>query len=96
MQVRLLGGVRVIEQRFYQVEGEKQPLTWIELRKVLEERCREEPPLKVIEIVLFKDSVDRDNPAVTQLESWAKENSVMLKVAFPDREGGREDVPGPQ
>jgi len=96
MQVRLLGGVRVIEQRFYQVEGDKQPLTWIELRRILEERCHEEPPLKVIEVVLFKDSVDRDNPAVTQLESWAKENGVMLKVAYPDRDGGREDVPGPQ
>jgi hypothetical protein len=90
LQIRLLGGVRVVDQRFYQPEGQDQAVTWQDLRKLLEKQRKEEPPLKTIEIVLFKDSVDRDNPAVTQLQEWAKEHSLTTKLASPAGELGRE------
>jgi len=83
IQVRLLGGKQVTEQRFYLIENDQNPHTWLELVKLLGERRRVNPPPHVLEIVLFKDSVDRDNPAVTQLERWGKENGVTPKLAFP-------------
>ncbi len=83
LQIRMLGGDRVIEQRFYQVEGQASALNWLALRKLLEQQASEEPPLKGIEIVLFKDSVDRDNPAVTQVENWARDKGLTSKIVLP-------------
>lgn len=90
-QVRLLGGKRVVEQRFYQIDGETQALAWPDLRNRLEDLRQQKPPLKTIEILIFRDSVDRDNPAVTQLESWAKENGITPTISSPAREQGPDD-----
>lgn len=94
LQIRLLGGSRVVEQRFYQPEGQAQPIDWAELRQLIGKQKAEEPPLHTIEIVLFGDSVDRDNPAVRQLETWAKEQGLMTKLVLPADDHGRE--PGKQ
>src|SRR5262249_5886048 len=87
LQVRLLGGQRVVDQRFYQPEGQEQAMDWENLRSLLEKQRTEDRSLKVIEIVLFKDSVDRDNPAVTQLETWAKEHGLTTRLVLPPAEG---------
>jgi hypothetical protein len=79
IQVRLTGGKDVVDQRFYRIGGEKQALNWDELVLNLTVRRQSEPNLKVVEIVLYQWSVDRDNPAVQRLEKWAIENRLTPK-----------------
>jgi hypothetical protein len=83
LTIRLLGGRRVDDQRFYLVQGEKAAMDWPELTKWLLERKKADPALQSLEIELFADSVDRDNPAVTQLERWCKEKGLAAKLVFP-------------
>jgi hypothetical protein len=66
------------DQRFYFIEGEK-PLTWTELEKILTEKQKEDQSL-VIGIVIGKKSVDEQSQAVQKLKTWAKENSVAVKM----------------
>lgn len=90
VRVIVLGGHKVVRQRFYLVEGEAQARTWPELERYLSQRRQEEPGLSVIEIILYKDSVDRDNPAVSELEDWAREHGLTPKLATPP--GNSPDV----
>jgi hypothetical protein len=83
LKVRLLGGKEVVAQRFYKVEGEAQAMTWTELLAFLEKRRKQDPALKEIDLLLYEDSVDRDNPAVTQLEDWARRNGLTPRLVFP-------------
>lgn len=84
VQVMMLGGTRVRDQRFYVLDHEA-PRTWDELRQALAERKKQNPQLRDIQVVIYKDSVDRDNPAVTELTRWAKENGFTPSVAFLDQ-----------
>ena len=80
-RIHMRGGKEAQEdQRFYLIEGEK-PLTWTELEKVLAEKRKDNQSL-VIEIVIGKKSVDEQSQAVQKLKSWAKENSVAVKMEF--------------
>jgi hypothetical protein len=83
IHIRLLGGQQVKDQRFYLVDEEKETRTWPDLLKVLDERRKQDSALKIVEIVLLADSVDRDNPAVTQLERWVKEHEMTPKLVSP-------------
>jgi hypothetical protein len=85
-RVRMLGGERVRDQRFYVID-QGSPKTWAELVESLANREKEEPPLKSIEIVIYPDSVDRDNPAVQDLVNWAKEHRLQVTLSFPPQEG---------
>lgn len=84
LRVKVLGGARVADQRFY-VIGNDPPRNWDELLQAVAEAHKREPSLKEIEIVLYKDSVDPANPAVAGLVKWAKENGYTPKVSFPDQ-----------
>jgi hypothetical protein len=66
------------DQRFYLIEGD-QPLTWVELEKVLADKRKDNQSL-VIAIVIGKKSVDEQSPAVQILKNWAKENSIAVKM----------------
>jgi hypothetical protein len=83
LQIEILGGARVHEERFYLLQGDKQPRTLAEVRKAIQARRQEQdkPPLKGIIILLYPSSVAQDHPAVKNLEKWAKEN--RLSVTFP-------------
>jgi hypothetical protein len=80
VQVRFLGGKEVVDQRFYVIDPEKEAKAWDELVVLLLKRQQEDPRLKVLEIVLFQGSVDRENPAVTRLEKWAQKNRLTPKL----------------
>ena len=91
VRVLVLGGRKVVDQRFYLVEGESQAWTWPELVNYLTRQLQKEPDLRVAEIILYKDSVDRDNPAVSDLETWAKEHGLTPKISTPP--GNGPDIP---
>jgi hypothetical protein len=80
MQVRLLGGKEVVDQRFYLIDDDKQPKSWDEVIALVKKRQVEDKSFTVLEIVLFQGSVDRENPAVTKLENWARENRLTPKL----------------
>ncbi len=79
--VGVLGGDRVIEQRFYVLERQA-ARNKTELEQAIVEKKRQDPSLKTIEIVLYLDSVSQDSEAVTTLEEWAKSNGFTPKVSF--------------
>jgi hypothetical protein len=83
VQVVMLGGAGVKDQRFYQLDGEGEAATFSELTKTLAARRQEKPSIAVLRIMLHKDSVDRDNPAVTQLERWARDNGLTPELVTP-------------
>jgi hypothetical protein len=88
VRVRLLGGRRVKDQRFYLLEDETEARTWPELRDRLSERQDSEKAAKSLEIVVYRDSVDKDSPAVVALRTWAEERGLTVKMTFPP-----EDMP---
>lgn len=79
LKITMLGGDRVKDQRFYRVDHD-QPLNWDELMSAIATRRRQNPGLKGIEILIFKNSVDSNNPAVRELEDWGKEQQLTVKV----------------
>jgi hypothetical protein len=87
LRIDILGGARVKEERFYVLEGNKEPLTLSEVRKAIQARRQEpdKPPLKGIVIMIFGTSVARDHPAAKNLVKWAEEN--RLSVTFPPTSG---------
>ncbi len=83
-RVEMLGGGRVQQDRFYVLDEQPQPLTLAELRDILTAGKKQETdPLKVIEIVVFEDSVDKEHPAVRDLEAWAAANGLQVTISFP-------------
>jgi hypothetical protein len=82
LRIHMLGGALAQEnQRFYVLE-EDAPRTWSELETVLTQRL-ENSNFKIIEIVIGKGSVDKENPAVKKLEEWAEKNGVAVKLEAP-------------
>jgi hypothetical protein len=83
LRIEILGGARVQQERFYLLEGENQPRTLPEVRKIIQARQqqRDKPPLKGLVILIYGSSVARDHPAVKNLVKWAEEH--RLSVTFP-------------
>jgi hypothetical protein len=79
VRVHMLGGSRVQEGRFYVLEGQP-PLTLPELRQALLNRT---PRPSEVQIVIYQDSVDQANPAVTELVQWLKENRIRANLLYP-------------
>jgi hypothetical protein len=46
---------------------------------VIEARLKKGPPLRTIEVVVYRDSPDTKTPPVAELLSWAKELKVEGK-----------------
>lgn len=78
LRIEVLGNDALSEEdiraeRWYRIatnEG-RQVLTFAEVKKTVEKRQHEQPPLRSIKIVLYKDSPDRRVKRVEQLKSWA-------------------------
>jgi hypothetical protein len=63
--------------------------TFTEVKEAVNKRRRQEPPLRRIEIVLYKDSPDEQVPLVSQLKAWAGElddGKMKVDVSKPDAE----------
>jgi hypothetical protein len=87
LHIVLLGGDRVRQERFYELEGENQPRTLAGIRDIIRARPPGSPPVKGIEVIIFPDSVARDHPAVRELEKWAKQNGLAVSLNFPRGSG---------
>lgn len=88
LRVEMLGGRRVKEERFYLLEGEKEPRTFTILRQTLAARKKQldKRPLKGIEIVVYDNSVAKDHPAVRDLEKWARDNDLEVTMTLANRD----------
>ncbi|HEV3205164.1 MAG TPA: hypothetical protein VGY77_12305 [Gemmataceae bacterium] len=84
LQVVMLGGQRVIQGRFYLLEGESEALTLEEIKKFLLERRSQNPVIREIEIKIFQNSVASDHPAVKDLEQWAGNNQFTVRRPPPE------------
>jgi hypothetical protein len=83
-RIEMLGGNRVQQDRFYVMDEQLPPRTLTELEQVLSARkSQEKDPIKGIEIVIYEDSVDKDHPAVRDLQQWAQANGLQVTISFP-------------
>jgi hypothetical protein len=80
LRIEMLGGERVQNERFYVVEGEAEPRTLAELRKLIQTRMQQRPPLQGIEIIVQEHSVAQNHPAVGDLERWAKGKNLRVTL----------------
>lgn len=79
VRVTLLGGARVVGERFYLPEGATAPLTLDELKSRLKEDKK--TGRQTIELLIFENSVARNHPAVQELEDWAEQNDFKVQLA---------------
>jgi hypothetical protein len=80
MQIVVLGRANLTEDQikaksWYRIETGEGPrmLTFEEVKRAIRNRQREQPPLRRIEIVLYKNSPDERVPIVSQLRAWASD-----------------------
>jgi hypothetical protein len=74
---------QIREERWYRIETTDGPrmLTFAEVKRAIHNRQQQQPPLRRIEIVLYKDSPDERVPIVSQLRTWAADqNGGKMKV----------------
>jgi hypothetical protein len=78
LRIRLLGGPRVVGEKFYQIDSAAQPMTLSELKKTIDER--KQHGLKGIEILIYQNSVARNHPAVHNLEDWVGQQGFSVTI----------------
>jgi hypothetical protein len=85
LRVEMLGGDRVMEERFYLIEGEKEARNLADLRKAIRLRLedKDKPALKSIELVIYENSVAPDHQAVRDLEKCARQNDLGVSLSKP-------------
>jgi len=85
LRVEMLGGDRVKQDRFYLLEGDKQPRNLADLRNAIRARreAKDKPELERLEIVVYEDSVAPDHPAVRDLKKWAEQNHLSVTMNEP-------------
>ncbi len=81
--------------RFYRIDtGDGQRLlTFAEVKELVKKRQTEQPPLRRIEIVLYKDSPDERVPIVSQLKVWAGDlegGKMKVDISQPDADAPRK------
>ncbi|VTT99472.1 unnamed protein product [Gemmataceae bacterium] len=83
LRVTVLGGEDVVNERFYQLDDDRTPKTFGDLKAAITERRKGEKG-KVVVAILFpaRNALPREHPAVTQVAKWAAEDAG-LDVVFP-------------
>jgi hypothetical protein len=83
LRIEVLGGeslrkLRADSSHPYRIRQGETPslLTMDEVKAAIKERQRQQPPLSRLEIVLYKDSPDKDVPLVKRLLDWGRELTV--------------------
>ncbi len=87
-RIEVLGSAALPEadvqaERWYRIEAEEGPrlLTFAEVKAVVKNRQRQQPPLRRLEIVLYKDSPDEHVALVDQLVRWGRDlNDGKMRV----------------
>jgi hypothetical protein len=80
LRVEVLGDSRVEKAHFYRPEGEGPLLNLEDVKKRVERRREQAPPLQKIEIVLYENSPDQDTAVVKELESWARQRGLATSI----------------
>ena len=85
LRIEMLGGKRYKgDERFYLADNRQEPLTLFEVRQRIEERKRQSPPLKEVEIVILPEgSVAREHPAVARLIEVIRDLGLGVKISTP-------------
>jgi hypothetical protein len=83
LRIEILGGRRVVEQRFYVLEKDALALDLEQLKQAVQQRRERDSEIKGLTLVLFPDSVDQDNPAVVELKRWANDKGLAVAVSLP-------------
>ena len=88
IEIELLGGAKVHNERFYVLEGNPEACSLTDLQQRIRTRMEavNQTPLKSIELVIYEDSVAQDHPAVQTLERWARQQNLAVTLTFPKRE----------
>jgi hypothetical protein len=89
--IEMLGGKRYKgSERFYLIVGAKEPVTFEEVRKTIEQRKQAKSPLEAIEIIIRDDdSVSEVDPTVAKLRRLAEDLSLRVTITtLKDRSGG--------
>lgn len=82
-------------KRWYRIEMIEglQLQTFAEIKQAIKNRQQENPPLLRIEIVLYKDSPDKQLPVVSDLQTWARElndGKMKVDISQPDADAPRK------
>lgn len=96
LRIRILGGVKVKERRFFLVDGESSPRDLPEMKQLLRDRAKpmgEKPPIREVIIIVDNDSVARDHVAVRQLEEFVKEQLLTVSILDQTDEPGKGHRP---
>jgi hypothetical protein len=55
-------------------------LSFAEVKDEILHRQQQQPPLRLIQIVLYKDSPDDNRPVVSQVKNWSRERNLEVVV----------------
>jgi hypothetical protein len=94
LRIEVLGSAALPEadvraERWYRLETAEGPrlLTFAEVKEAIKSRQEKSPPLRRIEMVLYKDSPDERVPLVSRLRTWAGDlNDGKMKVDLAQRD----------
>jgi hypothetical protein len=77
LRIVMLGGSRVVSDRFYLILGQKDAKTLGELKKLVKDQ-QKTAGLRNIELLIYENSVARNHPSVSTLEKWAEQNDLTI------------------
>jgi hypothetical protein len=82
-------------ERWYRIENGEgwRLLTFSEIKQAVKDRQQEQPPLRRIEIVLYKDSPDVRVPLVSGLQKWASDlndGKMKVDISQPDADAPKK------
>src|SRR5262245_55112391 len=67
------------EERFYLFESDSEPRTFKELQELIRRRMKASAPaLEEVSIHIFRNTADRDNPIVKDLDRWEQEQGLRV------------------
>ncbi|HTU20585.1 MAG TPA: hypothetical protein VMG10_21165 [Gemmataceae bacterium] len=100
MRIEVLGNAALSESdiqvgRRYRIDTDRewQLLTFAEIKDAIKKRQQEQPPLRRVEMVLYRDSPDKQLPVVSQLRTWASDlngGKMKVDISQPDADAPRK------
>jgi hypothetical protein len=100
MRIEVLGRAALSEsdiraERWYRIETDQgwRLLTFAEIKEAIKNRQQENSPLRRIEMVLYRDSPDKQLPVVSQLRTWASDlndGKMKVDISQPDADAPRK------
>lgn len=76
--VTLLGGARVINGKFYHIDGQPAPRSLAELQDIV--KSSQATGAGHLTLRIYDDSVAQDHPAVVELENWLRNQNWRVTI----------------